>query len=90
MYSAINLNNLDDVSKVLYDGFDINTPDRWGNRVLHFAASMGRMEIVKLLIANGADVTLKTVHPALTAKNLAFSRGYHDVANYLEEIENKI
>lgn len=45
------------VKKALDDSrssIDVNYPDQAGRRSLHVAASMGRLEVVKLLVAAGA------------------------------------
>ncbi|XP_030625731.1 serine/threonine-protein phosphatase 6 regulatory ankyrin repeat subunit C [Chanos chanos] len=44
---------------VLWAGFDINTPDKFGRTCLHAAASGGNIECLNLLLSSGADMEKK-------------------------------
>ena len=41
-------------------GADVNLPDSWGYRPLHYAASRGDNELIEYLVSHGADVTAIT------------------------------
>jgi ankyrin repeat protein len=41
-------------------GADVNLPDSWGYRPLHYAASRGDNELIRYLVSKGADVTAIT------------------------------
>ncbi|CAD2220508.1 ankyrinprotein [Angomonas deanei] len=55
---------------------------------LVFAASYGRVEAVKALLAWGADV-LATSSTGLRARDYAAQRGYHDILAVLDDAEQK-
>jgi hypothetical protein len=48
------------IAEVLKKGADINAPDPAGYTPLMYAANLGLVENVKILLANGADATRKT------------------------------
>ncbi|MCK5171510.1 MAG: ankyrin repeat domain-containing protein [Bacteroidales bacterium] len=52
---------------------------------LMFAASEGQLEVVKVLMANGADASLKDIDGD-TAENFAIQNGHMDVAAFLQTI----
>jgi ankyrin repeat protein len=67
------------VTKLLDDGVDVNSKFRYGTTALSFAADHGHLEVVKVLLARGAEVNVKdtfynatpltwAVSPALTRK----------------------
>jgi Ankyrin repeats (3 copies)/Domain of unknown function (DUF3471) len=67
------------VTKLLDEGVDVNTKFRYGATALSFAADHGQLEVVKVLLARGANVNVKdtfygatpltwAVSPALTRK----------------------
>jgi hypothetical protein len=67
------------VTKLLDEGVDVNTKFRYGTTALSFAADHGQLEVVKVLLARGANVNVKdtfygatpltwAVSPALTRK----------------------
>lgn len=65
-------------------GYDINDQDNAGNTALHEAALQGHIEIVELLIENGADVNIKSIEmfgdtPLIDAS----ANGHLDVVKYL-------
>jgi hypothetical protein len=53
-----------------------------GTTILHTAAAMGRMDLVNLLLANGADIDAKD-SSGRTALNVALSNGHMDVVGLL-------
>ena len=46
------------VKKLLDDGVDVNTKFRYDRTALSFAADRGHVEVVKVLLAHNADVTI--------------------------------
>jgi hypothetical protein len=67
------------VTKLLDEGVDVNSKFRYGTTALSFAADHGHLEVVKVLVARGADVNVKdtfynatpltwAVMPAMTRK----------------------
>jgi ankyrin repeat protein len=47
------------VTKLLDEGVDVNTRYRYGATALSYAADHGRLDVVKVLLARGADVNVK-------------------------------
>jgi outer membrane protein assembly factor BamB len=47
--------DLDAVRRLLDGGVPVDTADRWGGTALAFAASEGRVEVVRFLLGRGAD-----------------------------------
>jgi ankyrin repeat protein len=47
------------VSKLLDEGVDVNSKYRYGATALSYAADHGRLDVVKVLLARGADVNVK-------------------------------
>ncbi|MNW07170.1 Ankyrin repeat protein [compost metagenome] len=56
-----------------------------GQTALHLAAQQGNIELIVLLLENGARIELKNVNNK-TASDLAASKGYSDIAEILKEI----
>lgn len=53
--------------------FDINLQNDEGYTLLHFAAEAGDLELVKAMLARGADPTIKANNPAITPYEMAYS-----------------
>lgn len=67
LMEAVRYSNLNAVKAIVLSGFNINMKDNKGNTALHYALSKDNMnendvEIVKFLIASGADVLSKNVN----------------------------
>ena len=61
MFRAILRNSYADVKALIESGEDVNQVfSTSGSRPIHFACSLGRTELVALLIESGADVHTKT------------------------------
>jgi ankyrin repeat protein len=61
------------VTKLLDDGVDVNTKFRYDRTALSFAADRGHVDVVKVLLARGADVTVKDTFYGATALTWAIS-----------------
>lgn len=66
-------------------GGDLNCTDCNGRTLLMKAAEEGNLELVKLLIAAGADPCFKCVETGLTATKAALAAGRTQVASYLAD-----
>jgi len=65
-------------------GFDVDAKDQYGFTALHLAADRGYIDIVKILIAKGANLGIKDPDD-LTAISLAQVAGHDDIVDYLEK-----
>ncbi len=63
---------------------DVNATDKHGKTALIRAAEEGRPEVVKALIAQGANVNAKT-NKGVTATMIAFNRSEDEVVQLLKE-----
>lgn len=61
------------VKKLLDDGVDVNTKFRYGTTALFFACDHGHVEVVKVLLDKGADLTVKDSFYGFTPLMLAVS-----------------
>ncbi len=61
------------VRKLIDDGVDVNTKFRYGATALFYAADHGNLEVVKVLLEKGADLTLKDTFYGFTPLMLAMS-----------------
>lgn len=62
LLNAAKVGNLKQVEKLLDDGADVNTLDKYGKTSLMLASISGKVEVVQLLLESGAD-------PNIQAKN---------------------
>ncbi|MDQ7824135.1 MAG: ankyrin repeat domain-containing protein [Candidatus Eremiobacteraeota bacterium] len=83
LVDAVNAGNAEKVRLILRKSpgivnlFVIN-----GNRPLHYAVQQNRLEIVKILVQNGADVNAKN-HIGVTPWETAAAQGFGGIAEYL-------
>ena len=77
------LGNLAEVEQLLANGTDVNTADEEGYSALQAAAENDNLDVVKLLVAQGANVNQKTQYTALELAEMA---GNKDVVNYLKNL----
>jgi uncharacterized protein len=61
------------VTKLLDEGVDVNTKFRYERTALSFAADRGHVEVVKVLLAHKADVTIKDTFYNATALTWAIN-----------------
>jgi len=77
------LGDVDQVKELLIDGEDPNQTDDEGYSALQAAAENDHLEVVRLLIEKGANVSYKSEYTALQLAEMA---GNMDVINYLESL----
>jgi outer membrane protein assembly factor BamB len=77
------------VTAALDEGADVNAKTRYGATALTYAADKGHLEIVKLLIARGADVNLQDTFYQVRAIDMAMMNNHSDVVTLLLERGSK-
>ena len=65
----------------------VNAQTDVGTTALMFAAAFGRVEVVRLLVENGADIHIQNGHN-YTALSLAEERGHQEVVDFLRSAED--
>lgn len=88
LFESILDNNPHTINYLIEAGVDVNQSDEWNNPPLHIASYKGRMEIVRILVDNGANLYAKDLS-GLDAIQRAKSGGYEDVAKFLIESRAK-
>jgi serine/threonine-protein phosphatase 6 regulatory ankyrin repeat subunit B len=87
---AASLGDREVVKRILEDKSEeerviITNPEKEGKRgPLHFAANCGSLEVVKLLVENGADIS-SSANDGFTPLHMAASDGYSDVVEFIVE-----
>src|SRR5262245_22642260 len=71
------------ITTALAQGADVNAKARYDVTALFFAASSGRLDAVKLLVARGANVTAADSFYKATAAEMAATNGHTAVVLYL-------
>jgi len=84
-WEAVRKGDLAAVTALLDKGADVNARFRYGATALFKAAERGHTEIVKLLIARGADVTVRDTFYGATAMTWALSNDHVEVVRALLE-----
>lgn len=84
-WEAVRKGDLAAVTALLDKGADVNAKFRYGATALFKAAERGHTEIVKLLLARGADVTVKDTFYSATAMTWALSNGHVETVRALLE-----
>jgi ankyrin repeat protein len=84
-WEAVRKGDLAAVTALLDKGADVNAKFRYGATALFKAAERGHTEIVKLLLARGADVTVKDTFYNATAMTWAVSNGHVEIVRALLE-----
>ncbi len=86
---AVQDGNREQVAELLGAGTDVNghgAEQEWS--ALNFAAGKGDLEMVELLVANGADV-LQVGRDGRTPYKIALAAGRVEVARYLKQAEQR-
>jgi ankyrin repeat protein len=87
--------DLERTIKILKEGeIDVNAKNKYGNTALTWASQNGHIEIVKYLLANGANPTIRTnedhwKYPNMTACDIV-TRGYQKEIVFLLENAERI
>ncbi len=87
LIDAVKIGDLAAAEKNLESGVDINMSCERGWTPLSYAAGKGDLEMVKMLVARGADI-FKTGRDNRTAYMIALAAGRAEVARYLREVED--
>jgi len=56
---------------------------------LHYAAERGNFEIVKLLLAHGANPNVRDNYYRATPMEIAQQKGHYDVVDLLKNVQNR-
>lgn len=84
-WEAVRKGDAATVTTLLDKGVDVNAKFRYGQTALFKAAERGHTEIVKLLLARGADVTVKDTFYGATAMTWALSNKHIGAVSALLE-----
>lgn len=84
-WEAVRQGDLATTTSLLDQGADVNAKFRYGATALFKAAERGHTEIVKLLLARGADVSVKDTFYNATAMTWALSNGHVEAVRALLE-----
>ena len=82
-WEAVRRGDLAATTALLDQGADVNAKFRYGTTALFKAAERGHVEIVKLLLARGADATVKDTFYGATAMTWALDGDHLEVVNVL-------
>ena len=82
-FEAVRRGDLAATTALLDQGADVNAKFRYGTTALFKAAERGHVEIVKLLLARGADATVKDTFYGATAMTWALDGDHLEVVSVL-------
>jgi len=82
-WEAVRKGDVTQVTAFLDKGADVNAKFRYGATALFKAAERGHLEVVKVLLARGADVAVKDTFYGATAMTWAISNGHVEVVRAL-------
>jgi len=83
LFEAARAGDTAGIAAALDKGADVNAKSRYDVTALIFAASNGRLEAVKLLVARGADVNVQDTFYHARAAEMAMGNGHVEVAMFL-------
>jgi ankyrin repeat protein len=66
----------------------VNILNKYGETPLHYAARLGRKDLVHALVAKGANIMLKGLRDKETAYELAVRWKYDEMASHLKKIHD--
>jgi outer membrane protein assembly factor BamB len=79
LWAAARAGDVARVTRALDAGADVNSRTRYGATALTFAADKGHLEVVKLLVARGADVNAQDSFYQMRALDMAMQNDHSDV-----------
>jgi ankyrin repeat protein len=82
-FEAVRKGDSASVTALLDKGADVNAKFRYGMTALFKASERGHLEVVKILLAHGADVKVKDTFYGATAMTWALQNDHIDVVNAL-------
>ena len=82
-WEAVRKGDLAATTALLDQGAEVNAKFRYGTTALFKAAERGHLEIVKLLLARGADVTVKDTFYGATAMTWALDNDHFEIVTLL-------
>ena len=85
LWAATRAGDVARVTAALDKGADVNAKTRYGATALTFAADRGNLELVKLLIARGADVNAQDTFYQMRAIDMAMMNNHPAVVTLLLE-----
>jgi outer membrane protein assembly factor BamB len=89
LWAAARAGDTGKVMAALGKGADVNAKTRYGATALTFAADKGHIEVVKLLIARGADVNAQDTFYQMRAVDMAVTNNHLPVVKLLLEHGSK-
>ena len=85
MWEAVRRGDAAEVTALLDKGADVNAKFRYGATALFKAAERGHVEVAKILLARGADVTVKDTFYGATAMTWALDNEHIEIVRLLLE-----
>lgn len=82
-WEAVRKGDLAETTTLLDQGADVNAKFRYGTTALFKASERGHLDIVKLLLARGADATIKDTFYGATALTWALDNDHFDIVTLL-------
>jgi len=87
IHDAILDGDLEEVQKQLNVGVDVDKQDTRGYTPLHYAAGVGRSDIVELLIKNGADINATDGVKGATPLDYAYWKNQMNIVETLKKLD---
>jgi hypothetical protein len=89
LWAAVRAGDTAKVTAALDQGADVNAKTRYGATALTFAADKGHLDVIKLLIARGADVNAQDTFYGMRAIDMAMANSRDAVVTLLLERGSK-